>query len=71
MTRYFIDERDGRYFLHDRRLGYETAIGKFKDADIAQRIVALLNADEAEREKHARFLSPERWADAREKGTTE
>lgn len=46
MERYFIDERDGRYNLHDRNLGYDTVIGKFKDADIAQRIVALLNEDD-------------------------
>jgi len=51
MERYFIDDSGGRYSLHDRTLGHDTLLGGFpqNQAELAQRICVLLNADEAVR----------------------
>ena len=58
MGRYFIDgAKPDLYYLFDRRRGqgdyYDPdvfALAEIHDADIAQRICALLNADEQKRE---------------------
>jgi hypothetical protein len=77
MERYWIEPIRGGYAIFDRTKGStgdggfvdaERAIASRMEADTAQRVVDLLNADEANKAERERYLTAEEWVAQQEKG---